>query len=172
MQSIYEGDRAFYDRHILYKLMGITKKASQETISYLLRKEGVVMKNFAIQQAKELEDFNSRQIAVTENLVANFRRARAYLNQKDMREIYDIYGDQHWDPPLPHLPVDFNEPSPTLHYAPPSFPAPAHLQPLAPGQVPEPFRVPPRGPSIRGPYSFCARAKVPSSSPLHGCDAP
>jgi len=172
MQSVYEGDRAFYDRHILYQFMGITKTASPDTIQDLLRRKGVVMQNFAIQQAKELEDFKIRQIADTENLRLNFDRARAYLNHEGMREIYDKYGDQHWDPPLPPIPADFNEPSATLHYPPPSLPPPAHLQRVQHGQVHEHFRVPHRGPGTQRPYSFSARAKVPSSSPLHGCDAP
>ena len=87
MQSIYEGDRAFYDQHILYKFMGITRHAQQEEIADLFRNELVVKEKFVNKQAQYLQVFKKRQQKVERDVNASLvKQQQEELEDFEMRQ--------------------------------------------------------------------------------------
>jgi len=162
MQPIYNSDRAFYDKHILYQFLGISRHASRDQVLSQLAKERNVKKQFQIQQQHESTDLEAKikrmstalerekdfQIYLVrqhsgdlKDLYTNFERAKMLLVDNSLRNGYDRSQDCPGDPPLPPVPTDYYE----------SFPQPSFLPTFAPpsDDPPPQFLVQQRDPAVR-----------------------
>ena len=122
MEPIYEADRKFYDKHILYQFLGIDREATKELILSKLTQENQVKIAFIEQQRKDTRDIEAKHKLNYHNLCLNFEKIRILLLSDKLRSNYDLHGDRPGCTPLPAQTINYYQ-----TFAPPTFDPPPYL---------------------------------------------
>ena len=112
LQHVDETD-AFYDNHMLYRMLKVKRSATREQIIFALHRQSYFKTILLKQHQKKIDDVqqqldqimqkNQREVV---HLTELYDRSKDILLNKTARDMYNVYGDSGtaFGPPRPRIP--------------------------------------------------------------------